>query len=299
MIGSIGAIIFITDSNDERSFTVTYYKNGEKLLERAVSAGVSVTIYGDMGESDGEGRFLGWNTRSDLSGSILLPGSQIKVNGNLSLYAMIMDSEMFAVILPEKQEGFNITANPMVVSKGGSSILSYSLLPSHIDDGLVIAVNGNPMKLDAMKRIHLDNITEDQIVTVSGVLDKREHSISLPEEQIGYLLTSSAEKVHHGESYTLVYTLLQGYKESYGFGIHVNGGAAKTPSGGTLLVADVMDNHMITVTGIEPIEYSITVGKNISAIVEGSPASKATVEDLITIKPDDGYYSHELNLFES
>ena len=289
VIGAAFAIFILTDGSDERSFAVTYYKDGDKLLDVKVSAGTSVTIYGDMGISDDQGTFIGWNTKPDMSGKILTPGAQIKVNENTSLYAAVLGSGVYAVILPYEQKGFSITADPMYVGSGGSSILSYSLMPSHMEEELVIAVNGNPMKLDAMKRIHLSNITVNQTVTVTGVFDKREHSISLPEEQRGYVVTSSEEKVHHGESYVLEYTLLPGYRESIDFGFHVNGGEAKKPTDGTLLIEDVKDNHVITVTGVEPIEYNVSSGKNISVFVNGVPSSKATVEDIITILPEKDY----------
>ena len=288
--GAASAVFFITDSGDEGSFAVTYYKNGDKMLETKVTAGTFVTVYGDMGDSGSHGRFIGWNTKQDMSGKMLVPGSQMTVLGNISLYAVMLGSGVFAIVLPEEQKGFSITADPMIVGKGGSSIISYSLMPSHMDDDLVIMVNGNPIKLDAMKRIHLANITEDQIVTVTGVFDKREHSISLPEEQRGYVLTSSAEKVHHGESYVLEYLLLPGYREAYGFGIRLNGGEARMPSDGLLLIDDVMDNHTITVTGVEPIEYRMSSGKNISVLVNGIPSAKATVEDIVTILPEEWYF---------
>ena len=288
----IGAafVFFIISNDDERSFTVTYYNNGNKLLEESVPSGTAVTVHGEIGGDDGQGRFVGWNTKPDMSGKTLLPGSKLKVSGNTSLYAMIVGSGIFVIILPEEQEGFSMTANPLFVVTGGSSILSYSLLPSHTDDELVIAVNGNPTKLDATKRIYLTNITEDQTVTVTGVFDKREHSVSIPEYQVGYVLTSSAERVHHGESYMLKFTFLSGYAGSPDFGIRVNGGTAKIPSSdGSLLIENVMDNHKITVTGVEPIEYSVSSGKNITVLVDGVHASKATVEDIVTVLPNDGY----------
>jgi len=268
---------------------VTYYKNGEKLIDVNVSSGAYVTIYGEMGMNDDPGTFVGWNTKQDMSGNILIPGTQMKVSGNTSLHAVVLGSGMYAVILPEEQKGFSITADPIFVSSGGSSILSYSLMPSHMEEELVIAVNGNPMKLDALKKIHLSNITSNQIVTVSGVFDKREHSISLPEEQRGYVLTSFEKRVHHGESYTLEYTLLPGYRESFDFGIRVNGGEAKIPIDGSLLIENVMGNHVITVTGVEPIEYRVSAGRNITVFVNGVTSYKATVEDKITIQPANGY----------
>ncbi|MDR1955137.1 MAG: InlB B-repeat-containing protein, partial [Candidatus Methanoplasma sp.] len=289
VVGAAGTLLLIDNDGEELtdgpSFTVTYYKNGNKLSDIKVLAGTSVMIMGDTGISGRSERFIGWNTAPDMSGAILLPGTQITVDRSLSLYAVTMSTGMYAIVLPEKQIGYTMTADPMLVNWGGASIISFSLLPSHIEEDLVIAINGNPMKLNALKEIHLTDITEDKIVTVTGVFDKREHSISLPADQRGYVLTSSAETVHHGESYTLGYTLLPGYMETSGFGICLNGGDVKQPSGGTLLIEDVRDNHRITVTGVEPIQYNISSGKNVSALVNGASVTKATVEDLITIRP--------------
>jgi len=259
------------------------------LSETIVSAGTSVILSDNAGAVGSSERFVGWSTKSDMSGTALLPGSSLAVNKDVSLHAVITSSDVFMIILPEDQEGFTITADPKVVSRGGSSILTYSLKQSHVDDELNITVNGNPIKLDAMKRIYLTNINSDQVVAVSGVFDKREHSISIPKEQTGYVLTSSAEKVHHKQSYTLEYRLLPGYKETSDFGIHINNGNPLKPIGGILVIEDVRDNHDITVTGVELIQYSISVGKNISVLVNGKAASTATIYDVIKVVPADGY----------
>ena len=95
--------------------------------------------------------------------------------------------------------------------------------------------------------------------------------------------------MHHGESYSLAYRLLPGYTESDVFGIHINGGDPRIPSEGEMLILDVRDNHIITVTGIEPISYNISSGKNISVMVNGTVDHKATVEDLVTVLPAEGY----------
>jgi len=284
-VGVAGAVLVLGDEDDGK-FTLAYHKNGVKVSESTVSAGAYITIAEERGGPD---RFIGWNTRADMSGKLLLPGTQLKMDGNASLYAMMAGPDVFVVILPEKRDGFIITADPLLVNAGGSSIITFSLMPSHVEEDLVIAVNGNPMKLDATKRIHLTDITEDKYVTVHGVYDRREHSISLPSPQTGYVLTSSAEKVHHRESYTLEYRLLPGYRETSEFGIHVSGVDSKMPVEGTVQIEDVRDNHKITVTGVEPITYSISAGKNVHVTVNGAAASGATVEDIVSIKPADGY----------
>ncbi|MCL2149295.1 MAG: hypothetical protein FWH47_08175, partial [Methanomassiliicoccaceae archaeon] len=262
---------------------------GDVVLERAVQAGASVTIEGGGGISNGAGRFVGWNAEPDMSGSVYLPGSQLRLYRDVSLYAMLVDSEVYAVILPENQVGYTMTADPATVASGGSTIITFTLLPSHMDDDMVIAVNGNPMKLNALREIHLLDVTEDKVVTVTGVYDKRMHSITLPDDQRGYSLTASAESVHHGEPYTLQYALLPGYWETTDFGIHISGVDTRTPSGGAVTIEDVRDNHVITVTGIEPIRYNVAAGSNIAAYVDGAVAAKATVEDIVVILPAEGY----------
>ncbi|MCL2032739.1 MAG: InlB B-repeat-containing protein [Methanomassiliicoccaceae archaeon] len=271
------------------NYELRYYKNGEMVRDLEVPAGAYIVVEDDIDANGASERFLGWNTKPDLSGTIFQSGAKLKVEGNLSFYAMFINSNMYAIILPEKQDGYTITADRMMVAKGGISILTYSLLPSHVDYDLVIAVNGNPMKLDALKEIHLFDIQEDKIVTVTGVHDRRMHSITLPEPQRGYILTSSAESVHHGEPYSMQYTLLPGWGETSDFGIHINGVDVKRPIDGAVLVEDVRDNHVITVTGVELVQYSIAAGKNITAFVNGAPVSRATVEDLILIEPAEGY----------
>lgn len=290
VIGAAYAVFFMnSDDESEKMFAVTYYSGGNKVHEITVPEGTSVTVAGNIGGNGSSAKFAGWNTRPDLTGPTIAPGSVLKADGNIRLYAMVAGSGVFMIVLPEKQDGFSMTADPLLVVSGGSSILSYSILPSHIDNDLSITVNGNPMSLDAMKRIYLANITEDQTVEVTGVFDRREHNIFLPAEQIGYTMTSSAERVHHGQPYVLQYALLPGYRESNDFGIHVNGGSAKMPSGGILLIESVMADHEITVTGVEPIPYGISSGSNISILVNGIAADTATVEDLITVLPDEGY----------
>jgi len=140
---------------------VTYYRGGEKLLEVSATAGRILTVYGEIGDDSNTERFIGWNTKPDMSGKMLFPGSKLRVVDNMSLYAVTVGSGAFVIIVPEEQDGFSLTADPILISAGGSSILSYSLLPSHTDDELVISVNGNPVKLDATKRIYLTNITEN------------------------------------------------------------------------------------------------------------------------------------------
>jgi len=294
VVASVAAVAvlgaFVLNGDDDNStYKVTYYKNGNKISERTVSAGTLETISEFASAKDASDRFVGWNTQADLSGETLKPGTRLTVNRDISLHAMVVSSGVYAIILPAEQEGYTITAEPSTVVSGGESVLTYRLMPSHMEEDLVISVNDNPMKLDAMGKIYLEKINSDQIVTVTGVYDKTEHSITLPKEQTGYVLTASAEKVHDKQTYALEFRLLKGYKETSDFGIHINGGDAKIPTDGVILIEDVRDNHLITVTGVEPILYSVSSGKNVTVLVNGTAASKATVEDDLTVVPADGY----------
>ncbi len=287
IICAAAAMMLIDNKEDERTFKLTYYSEGDIIKEYVLTEGSEAVLMDHAVERSK--RFIGWSQDPNGEGGIHYPGNMIVMDRNVSLHALILGNDFYAILLPDEQKGFTLTADPMFIPSGGSSIISFSLLPGSIEKDLVIAVNGNPMKLNAMKRIHLNNITQDQIVTVKGVHDVREHTINLPNDQRGYSLTSSEIRVHHGESYELEYRLLPGYRETEGFGIQIIDGDLRTPTNGKLLINDVRDNHHIRVTGIEAIEYGIIAGKNTLLTVDGKISDRATVEDRIIIVPSEGY----------
>lgn len=284
------AVVLLSDSDNdkEKSFNLSYYDNGKLIKEDSYPKGSSVVLM-EWSSDDEDKRFVGWNTARDGKGSSYQSGQKLTVNGNISLHTTFVSGGTYAIILEYDENKCTLSADPELVQSGGSSLVTYKLLPGNIEKDFIIAVNGSPMKLNSMNRILIENVTEDKIVTVSGVYDVREHNITIPSEQKGYVLTVSEERVHHGESYEISYKLLPGYKETADFGIQIGDGKPMKPVNGKITVNDVKGDHLITVLGVEAIKYEITAGKNTVLKVKGETATTATVEDLIMVVPVDGY----------
>ena len=190
--------------------------------------------------------------------------------------------EGYHVILPEKHVGYTISASPMTVPDGGRCTISYSLNTGHVDDELVITINDNPIRPNGIGQIFIDDVHSDLMVKVSGVYDMREYKIIVPEEQIGYVLTTSVDRLHHGQTYTLEYELMPGYKEIPGqFKISINGEVNIDLRNGKAEITDVRAQHDLTVEGIEAIEYNITAGRNTLLEVNGVVSHTATINDTI------------------
>ena len=186
------------------------------------------------------------------------------------------------VVLPEKHVGYTMGASPMIVPDGERCMIIYKLNSGHVDYDLLITINDNPTWPNGIGQIFINEVHSDLVVKVSGVYDMREYNILVPDEQKGYILTTSTDRLHHGQSYTMEYRLLPGYREVPGqFGILVNGEVRINLIDGTSEISDVRDTHRITVVGVEPIEYRITAGKNTMLLVDGKSVTTATVEDVI------------------
>ncbi|MDD3379215.1 MAG: InlB B-repeat-containing protein [Candidatus Methanomethylophilaceae archaeon] len=202
---------------------------------------------------------------------------------------LVEGDPIYNIILPEDQLGYSLTSDVSTLSEGGRCVVTYSLKSGYMDDDLIILLNGFVVEHDGMNRIYISDVKEDQIFSVSGVLDKRTYTITVPDDQIGYMLTASETLVHYGQSYEITYVLNPGYEQGSSFKISANGGVGLIFASGTVTVENVHANQILMVTGVDPVDYMITGGNNVVIKVNGVSASTATVEDVITIEPASGY----------
>ncbi|MDY0224935.1 MAG: hypothetical protein RBR05_06050, partial [Candidatus Methanomethylophilaceae archaeon] len=202
---------------------------------------------------------------------------------------LVEGDPIYNIILPEDQLGYSLTSDVSTLSEGGRCVVTYSLKSGYMDDDLIILLNGFVVEHDGMNRIYISDVKEDQIFSVSGVLDKRTYTITVPDDQIGYMLTASETLVHYGQSYEITYVLNPGYEQGSSFKISANGGVGLIFASGTVTVENVHANQILMVTGVDPVDYMITGGNNVVIKVNGVSASTATVEDVITIESASGY----------
>lgn len=105
--------------------------------------------------------------------------------------------------------------------------------------------------------------SEDAEVTVSK---GRMLKVSLPTEQTGYSLESSANEVAYNGTVTLTYQLAAGYTEGEGFAVTASNGTVTNNGNGTYTISGITGDTTISVTGISDItaptgEITVTTNK--------------------------------------
>lgn len=196
---------------------------------------------------------------------------------------------VYDIILPAEQKGYTLKADPKSVKEGGGCVITYTSTAGYDDSKLMIKVNGTAVEMDSMKRIYLSGVKNDKVVTVEGVYDKRTYIVGVPEEQTGYTLSVSEQRVHHGQSYDVVLKIEPGYVRGPDFRVLVNGSLELDMASGSARVDDVQAGQTVTVSGVVAEEYSISAGSNTVLTVNGMAASTATVNDVISVSACAGY----------
>ncbi|MDR0523508.1 MAG: hypothetical protein LBG62_03710 [Candidatus Methanoplasma sp.] len=229
----------------------------------------------------------GEGMRFSVSGAVRVGGAYVVDGTSAVVISVERGACEHRVSLPREQTGYVITADRQYVPDGGACVLRYRLLPGYSDAGLSIAVNGRVVSMDGLGEIRLRDVRDDKAVTVEGVVDVRVYSVSVPREQTGYSLTVSPDRVHHGQSYEVRFSVSPGYGGPAS--VRIAGGPAIDVSSGAATVRDVRGSHSIIVEGVSLSEYVVSAGKNTVVRVNGLPGSVATIFDVVTVDPAPGF----------
>ena len=195
------------------------------------------------------------------------------------------------VYLPNPQVGYTLVAKDGSYTSGSynrSFTFVFTLLPSHSQSSPIIKVNGSEVTVDSNGEYTIWNITENKTITVEGV-EMNTYLISVPSNQTGYSLTAksgSEYSVEHGESFTFVFTLLEGYAQSSPR-ILVNSVEVTPDVNGEYTIADIDEDITITVENVVLNTYTITwniegqtstssVSHGDTPTYEGTPSKSST-----------------------
>jgi len=112
-----------------------------------------ITLNGEKAELDGMSRIILEDVRSDIV---------VEVSG-------VYDSRVFEVILPEYQEGYEMTSSSNEVNYGSSYILSFKLLPDY-EKGpdFKVKINGDVVDISS-GTLKVEGTTSTQSISVIGV----------------------------------------------------------------------------------------------------------------------------------
>ena len=154
-------------------------------------------------------------------------------------------------------EAVDGSSSPVV--SGGSFQFRLTLLDSY-RIGTDFAVKSNDNVLTLKEGVYtIENIGEDQIVTVEGVeLDVpdivQRYDITLTEGE-GYTLAlaqGSQTTVAAGDSCQVSVTIADGYQAGSGFAVKANGNRLTETESGVYTISNVRENQTVTVEGVEP-----------------------------------------------
>jgi len=197
----------------------------------------------------------------------------------------------FYVSLPNPQVGYTLVAKSgsyTNVTYNGSFTFVFTLLPSYDQSSPVIKVNNHEVSIDLNGEGTISNIVENKTITVEGV-EINKYSVSVPSNQVGYSLAAksgSEYTVDYGESFTFVFSLLEGYTQSLPR-ILVNGVEVTLDVNNECIVADIDENITIIVENVVLNTYTITwniegqtsttvVNHGDTPIYEGTPSKPST-----------------------
>jgi len=197
----------------------------------------------------------------------------------------------FYVSLPNPQVGYTLVAKSgsyTNVTYNGSFTFVFTLLPSYDQSSPVIKVNNHEVSIDLNGEGTISNIVENKTITVEGV-EINKYSVSVPSNQVGYSLAAksgSEYTVDYGESFTFVFSLLEGYTQSLPR-ILVNGVEVTLDVNNECIVADIDENITIIVENVALNTYTITwniegqtsttvVNHGDTPIYEGTPSKPST-----------------------
>lgn len=104
----------------------------------------------------------------------------------------------------------------------------------------------------------IENIKQNLKITISDLTHTNTYSISIPQNQVGYTLTSNKTSISYGESVTLNFSLLELYDKS-NYKVIVNGNEIEISNGGSYLIKNIAENIEIKVQGVEKNSFKIDV----------------------------------------
>jgi hypothetical protein len=218
-------------------------------------AGGTVHVNGSPVTLDGDGR----STITDITSE-----QTVTVAGVMRItYAVTLTSGTGYTLAAE-------SGSSSPVAHGGSFTFRFVRYTGY--SGGTVYVNGSAVTLDGEGRYTITNITSEQTVTVTDLV-RITYAVTLT-SGTGYTLTAesgSSSPVPHGESFTFVFTHMDGYARGT---VRVNGSTAMSDGNDRYTISNITSEQTVMVTGITRV-YAVTLasgtGYTLTAQSSSSP----------------------------
>jgi hypothetical protein len=282
----------VDDITENTAVTVTGVELNEYSVTLTQGTGYSLTAvnssspvyYGDSFTF----MFILEPAYSDSSFTVYVNGVDITLtNGEYIMYEIIenkvvtvseLDMNEYSVTLTPGR-GYTLTAlnqSSTPVAYGGAFTFGITLSDRCSDSSFTVYVNGVEITAAEDGIYTIDEITENKVVTVTGVTRNIYDVILYP--GTGYTLTAvrSPSPVIYGHSFTFAFSLDDDYSDSP-FIIYVNDEPISITDGGTYRIRNITELKEVTVSELVMNEYSVTLTPGIGySLISLSPSMTVT-----------------------
>ncbi len=199
--------------------------------------------------------------------------------------------EIYTVTLPTDTEAYTVTAEkgfePLVDE--GESVSFTLTIDDRYKKGADFAVKANETVLVEKDGVYtIENIQQDQNVTVNGVVPKVICTVTLT-EGTGYTISPVSQTSYQDESYSFIITVDHAYKAD-GMKVMLDGTTELKGVNGAYTVPALSGNHVVTVTGLVEKEiYTVTLPEVTGVTVAGESDVIEGDDYTFTVTFDEGY----------
>ena len=203
----------------------------------------------------------GYQIASVLAGSEALRGENgsytYTVKGDC-IIAVTFQKLTYTVTAKVSGTGGKVSVSPEKVEHGGN--VTVTVTPNEgYTVGSVRTADGTPLTLNADGTYTLDNVTEDQTITVT--FQQQTYTVTATVSGTGGKVSVSSEKVEHGGSVTVTVTPDEGYTVG---SVRTADGTSLTPNAdGTYTLDNVTKDQTITVTFQKLTSYMVTTSEQL------------------------------------
>lgn len=208
------------------------------------------------------------------------------ISGDTVISVQGLDKNKYSISLPiENGFSFIDVSSPSGAVESGSAYTFKVLLSEEYNRSKDVIVRANAVQLfkDGNGLYSINSITSDQVITVSGLV-VNVYTVTLT-QGIGYEYAEfTSISVSHGGSFGFKLLMGNYYTQQRNMQLLVNGSAAAGDGNGLYNIANIKDDIIITVSGLEINQYTLSYNSGTYQTID--PHSVRADEDAVLIKGD-------------
>ncbi len=251
-----------------KTHTVRFMNGDTVLYEYKLKNDDNFTAPSDV-EIEGY-EFLGWFKDSELTTPFTF--ENLVVDKDINIYGKF-EKKSYSIEFEKGVQGYKVLNELSAVLYGDDYSFDVVVYKNYTQSLPLVSTNITNASLQYVAKeevlegeyaggikysYEIKNIKQDLKIIISDLTHTNAYTISIPQNQVGYALTSNKTSISYGESVTLNFSLLELYDKS-NYKVLVNGNEIDISNGGSYLIKNITENIEIKVLGVEKNSFNIDV----------------------------------------